>query len=111
VHPTDRGGWYPSAEYRGQLDARGILCRTSLPGRSRDDAVAERFYDTSRLHSTLGRRASDQHEKMNAAARTVSAFSGEDPTATSARQAAGRTNTIRANTVAELTSIAMIPRK
>ena len=46
LHHTDRGAQYLSAEYQEQLDAHGIVCSMSRPGRCQDNAVAESFFHT-----------------------------------------------------------------
>ena len=46
LHHTDRGSPYASADYRKQLDARGIACSMSRKGNCWDNAVAESLFGT-----------------------------------------------------------------
>jgi transposase InsO family protein len=46
LHHTDRGSQYASHDYRGILDANGIVCSMSRKGDCWDNAVAESFFAT-----------------------------------------------------------------
>jgi len=46
VHHSDRGCQYASHDYRGRLDANGIVCSMSRKGDCWDNAVAESFFAT-----------------------------------------------------------------
>jgi putative transposase len=98
VHHSDRGTQYTSAAYQAAMQAHGVRCSMSRRGNCYDNAVVESFfrtlktdlgprtwvsraeavqriaryiddfYNTTRLHSTLGYRSPAQFEQRRSAA-------------------------------------------
>lgn len=66
VHHSDRGSQYASAEYRAQLQARGIRCSMSRRGDCYDNAVIESFFGTIKAE-LLDRRPWATHSEAEAA--------------------------------------------